>query len=30
MYDFASDPGVRTKEIEAWAVWNVKSIEVLD
>jgi hypothetical protein len=30
MYDLASDPGVRTKEIEAWAVWNVKSIEVLD
>jgi hypothetical protein len=30
MYDFASDPAVRTKEIEAWAVWNVKAIEVLD
>ncbi len=30
MYDFGSDAAVRTKEIEAWAVWNVKAIEVVD
>lgn len=30
MYDFASDPAVENAETDAWAVWNVKSVEVVD
>lgn len=30
MYDFGSDPAVHNADTDAWAVWNVKSIEVID
>jgi hypothetical protein len=30
MYDFNAGPGLGNKETDSWAVWNVKSIEVID